>query len=103
MSFKNSPTFKMEDGQVKVKRYVHSPITVEHNGINASITENGRVILAKPVTLDNGDIEIQKFDIPAGLVYKMSNLLSATVRVEYVDPNELKKKNPETVAAATTA
>lgn len=98
MSFKNSPTFKMEDGQVKVKRYVHSPITVEHNGINASITENGRVILAKAVPQTNGDMSIEKFDIPAGLVYKLSNLLSATVRVEYVDPSELKKNKTETAS-----
>lgn len=81
-----------DDGEQKIKRYVHSPLTVEHNGINASITENGKVILAKVVRQVGEDVEYEEIEIPASLVFKLASLLKATRKVKYLSIGELQKE-----------
>jgi hypothetical protein len=70
----------------KIKRYVHSPLETEHNGITARIKENGRIILSKPAGLDSDQKTpiYDEIEIPASLVFKLSNLLKATRKVKFV-------------------
>lgn len=88
--FRNQPVVRDENGEQKIKRYVHSPLTVEHNGINASITENGRVILSKVVSVKGDEVELDEVEIPASLVFKLASLLKATRKVKFVTISELK-------------
>lgn len=76
------------DGDNKVKRYSHSPLTIEHHGINASITENGRVILSKVAKVEGDMVEYDEVEIPASLVFKLSDLLRATRKIQYVTLGE---------------
>lgn len=71
----------------KIKRFVHSPLQVEHNGINAAITENGKVVLSKPAGKDKETNETlyDEIEIPASLVFKLAQLLKATRKIRYVN------------------
>lgn len=93
MAFRNGPQLHDEDGEQKIKRYVHSPLTVEHNGVNASITENGKVILSKVARVIAGEeVEYDEIEIPASLVFKLASLLKATRKIKYVSIGELSGK-----------
>lgn len=88
---------RSDSGEQKIKRYVHSPLTVEHNGINASITENGKVILSRVVkTHENGDVEFDEVEIPASLVFKLASLLKATRKVKFLTLSELQSEGNKT-------
>ena len=91
----NRPTLRDSDGDQKIKRYVHSPLTVEHNGVNAAITENGKVVLSKVATVhkDTNEVEYDEIEIPASLVFKLASLLKATRKVKYVAISELAGSN----------
>lgn len=84
--------FTMRDsvGDNTIKpRYVHSPITIEHNGIHASIKENGKIELkGKPeVNPDSKEVEYDEIEIPASLVFKLSRLLKDTRKMVYDLPD----------------
>lgn len=90
MGFRNTPNLRgNEDNEQKIKRYVHSPLTVEHNGVNASITENGKVVLSKVAKVEGDEVEYDEIEIPASLVFKLASLLKATRKVKYVSIGEL--------------
>lgn len=90
MTFRNQPSLHDESGEQKIKRYVHSPLTVEHNGVNASITENGKVVLSKVARVIAGEeVEYDEIEIPASLVFKLASLLKATRKIKYVSIGEL--------------
>jgi hypothetical protein len=78
-------------GEQKIKRFVHSPLSVEHNGINAAITENGKVVLSKPAGKDKDTNETlyDEIEIPASLVFKLAQLLKATRRIKYVNVQDV--------------
>lgn len=79
--FNNNP--QMEDG--RVRRFVHQPLTIEHNGINATIKSNGKVELSKVGGKDtDGTLLMDEIEIPASLVFKLASLLKATRKVEFV-------------------
>lgn len=82
--FRNMPTLKTEDGEQKIKRYVHSPLAIEHNGIQASIQDNGRIILSKVAKVSGEEVEYDEIEIPASLVFKLASLLKATRHIQYV-------------------
>ncbi len=98
--FRNQPRIENESGEQKIKRYVHSPLTVEHNGINASITENGKVVLAKVVKQVGEMVEYDEIEIPASLVFKLASLLKATRKVKYLTIGELQKDGSKTADPA---
>lgn len=100
--FRNQPRIQDESGEQKIKRYVHSPLTVEHNGINASITEGGKVILAKVVGKVAGtdDVEYDEIEIPASLIFKLASLLKATRKVKYLSLSELQTTGKNTADPA---
>lgn len=75
------------------KRYTHAPLTIEYNGVTASIKENGKVILSKPVPgseNESGELEHDEIEIPASLIFKLAELLAVTRRVKYVKASEVK-------------
>ena len=82
--FKNRPALRNDEKETMIKRYVHSPLTIEHNGTNASIQSNGKVVLSKPVKSEGDMIEFDEIEIPASLIFKLGNLLRATRKIEYV-------------------
>lgn len=87
--FRNQPSLRSNDGEHKIKRYVHSPLTVEHQGINAGITANGKIVLSKVAKVTGDDVEYDEIEIPASLIFKLASLLKATRRIEYVAIGQL--------------
>jgi hypothetical protein len=87
MSFSNN--IQNPDPNAKIRRWVHSPLTVDHNGVEAKILENGRVVLRKP---DEKNAELyDEINIPAGLIFKLANLLTATRKVKWMSKEEVKE------------
>jgi len=97
--FQNRPALRnsndTEDQQIR--RYVHSPLTIEHNGINASITENGRVVLSKvdEKASTKETVEYDEIEVPASLIFKLASLLKATRKVKYVTFAEMNASKTE--------
>jgi len=79
--FENNPSI-----EGNIKRYVHQPLTIEHYGINATIKENGRVVISAVDKAASTKEEVvwDEVDIPASLVFKLASLLKATRKIEYV-------------------
>ena len=98
--FRNQPTMHSEDGEQKIKRYVHSRLTTEHNGVNATITENGRVILSKVAkVIDKDTVEVDEIEIPASLVFKLAQLLKATRQIKFISLSDLSKEAGKSTSA----
>lgn len=92
--FRNEPHLNGQNGEGKIKRYTHSPLTIEHYGIHASIQANGKVVISKNVrTTNDGEVEFDEIEIPASLVFKLASLLSATRKVEYVSLSDTKAED----------
>ena len=86
--FKNQPRI---EGENKLRRYVHQPITIEHQGMQAEIRTNGRIKLTSvPKPSGDGMVEYDEIEIPASLVFKLSSLLRATRKIEFVAVTEVK-------------
>lgn len=96
---RNENFSQVPDG--KIKRYVHSPLTVEHNGSNVEIKENGKVIISQEAGKEGDDILIDRVEVSASLIFKVASLLKATRKVKYIALNELKdyedKSSPEEI------
>ena len=90
MSFNTPRVDENSDG--KVRRYVHSPLKIDHYGTPAAIQANGRIVLQKVAGKDekNGEIIYDELEIPASLVFKLASLLKATRKIEYVALTEVK-------------
>jgi hypothetical protein len=84
MPFKNAPQVLSNSGEATIRRYVHSPLAIEHNGIQAKIQSNGKIVLSKVAATDGDTVEYDEIEIPASLVFKLGSLLRATRRVEFV-------------------
>lgn len=88
----NSPT--VPGGENVRRRWVHSPITIEHRGVNASITEDGKVIFksaGEPVMVDGkptNEIEYDEVEVSANLIFKVAELLHATRKVVFIDESQ---------------
>ena len=63
--------------------YEHDEIEIEYRGIKAKITKNGKVILHK----DDGE-EFDEIEIPANLIFKLTNLLNNTRKVKFEDKDK---------------
>lgn len=85
--FMNVPTLKNEDGNQTIKRYKHSEITINHNGTNAKINQNGTVTFNRVVKVDRekNEVEYDEITLPASLIFKVAGLLKATRTVEYLE------------------
>jgi len=95
MTHFNTPQIRDNDGDSRIKRYVHTPITTEHHGINASIKENGKVVLQQIVNTKAGvnkdEIEYEQVEIPASLVFKLALLLKSTRTIKFVTVSEIEE------------
>lgn len=82
----NSPRMITEQHEGMVKRYVHQPLTVDHFGIQASIKENGKVVItAVDKNSSNSDeVEYDQIEVPASLIFKLASLLKATRTISFV-------------------
>jgi hypothetical protein len=60
-------------------RISHSPMKGEHYSIHYEITSAGRVIITKPVTGSND--EVDEIDLPAALILKLAGLLKLTRKI----------------------
>jgi len=82
------------------RRWVHSPITIEHRGVTASITEDGKVILkgaVVPVIGPDGkpteEVEYDEVEVSANLIFKLANLLHDTRKVVYETDSKTEQSN----------
>lgn len=82
-----SNEFQNNPQNSQVKRYVHQPLTIDHYGIHAKITENGKVIITS--SPDKVTQEYDEVEIPASLVFKLASLLKATRSVKFVNVSEV--------------
>lgn len=92
MAFQNNPQMTDGQGNNKIRRYVHQPLTTDHYDIHCEIQSNGKVKLTRPV---KGSDEYDQIEIPASLVFKLQSLLKATRKVEYVSVAEIPKEELE--------
>ena len=78
----NNP--RIEDG--KVRRFVHQPVSIDHNGIHAKVQANGKILLNKVAGKDakTGEIEYDEIEVPASLIFKLASLLRMTRTVQFV-------------------
>ncbi len=83
-NFRNMPTLRTDNGEQQIKRYVHSALTIDHNGIQAAIKENGKIVLTKVAKVQGEEVEFDEIEIPASLIFKLASLLKATRKVEYL-------------------
>lgn len=93
--FHNKANLRNSNGETKRKVYVHQPLTIEHFGIQASIRENGKVLLSKVagVSPDNPEeVEVDEIEIPASLIFKLGNLLRDTRQVKFVTVAEVAER-----------
>ena len=87
MSFQNNPQIQDKDGNNKIRRYVHQPLTIDHYDVHCQIQPNGKIKLTKPV---KGSDEYDEIEVSASLIFKLAGLLKATRKVEYVSVTEVK-------------
>ena len=101
----NAPKFRNDDGEHKIKRYVHSPLTIEHNGFKASIKSNGRITIsgsARPIEGSPDEVEWDEIEIPASLIFKIGGLLKATRQVKYMTLAELQAGGKDSTAEVSS-
>lgn len=73
-----------EENDNRIKRYVHTPVEVDHYGTKISIKANGRIVLSRLVHAHDGeDDEYDEIEVPASLIFKCATLLKATRSIEY--------------------
>ena len=84
--FKNSPLM-VKDGVEHIRRFKHSPVTINHYDVNASITEDGKVVLKQSGNVD-GEQQISEVKTSASLIFKLVDLLNATRQTEWVPKSQ---------------
>jgi hypothetical protein len=65
----------------KFKHFVHSPFTLEHNGVKASADEKGRVVL----TQEHSDGTYDEIVCTASLFNKISRMMVVSRKIVYKD------------------
>jgi hypothetical protein len=65
----------------KYKHYVHSPFSIEHNGINAKVDDHGKIV----ITQDHPDGTYDEVLCSASFIYKLNDMLLASMRVVFRD------------------
>ena len=70
-----------------IRRYIHSPFTVDHQGIKVSVAEDGKVTLTKEVI---GTSEFDEIIVPASIIFKLAKMLTATRKIHWVEEDTIK-------------
>jgi len=72
----------------KIKRYVHSPFTIEHNeSISARCDKEGRITID---VQEPGKTEYDQVVVPASLIFRLASMLQNTRKVRWMTPEEVK-------------
>ncbi len=72
---------KIEPGVKKYKHYVHSPFSLEHQGVTVKVDENGKVVM----TQSHPDESYDEITTSASLFNRVIRMLQATRKVIYKD------------------
>ncbi len=82
------------NGVVKFKRFVHTPIEFNHNGIEIKISETGQVTFNSSVEHDveSGDDVFDTITIPVSAVYKALELIEISRKVKFMTKEEIKQQ-----------
>ena len=84
MAFKNNPGLTDEQG--RSGHWSHQPLTINHLGIQASIREDGKIVIRSvPVNVAGSDeVEYDEIEVPAAFVFKLAGLLKATRSIQFI-------------------
>lgn len=76
----------------KVRRYIHSPFSIEHNEqVKASCDKDGKVT----ITVASGVDEYDEVVVPASLIFRLSEMLIDTRKVRWIPREEAAKLKEE--------
>ena len=70
-----------DSGDKRYKHYIHSPFTLEHQGVRVKVDDNGKIIL----TQDHEDGTFDEITTSASLINRLIRMLQATRKVVYKD------------------
>ena len=94
MAFRNAPAMTDKNNEAKIRRYVHSPLAIEHFGIHVKIQENGKVVISKVAddqsAASDDEVDYDEIEIPASLVFKLANALKLTRSIQWVSIADMK-------------
>lgn len=77
----------------KVRRYVHSPFSIEHNeNVKASCDKTGKVTIT---VSQPGIEEYDEVVVPASLIFRLSEMLIDTRKVRWIPKEEADKLKEE--------
>lgn len=65
----------------KMRRYVHSPFTLNEKETEIKVSEDGKVTIIQ----NHADDTFEEITIPASLIFKIGNMLKNTRKVHIVD------------------
>lgn len=83
-NFANNPNLKNASGEQTIRRWVHTPLTFDHNGIQVEIKEHGKVLLSKVAKISGEDVELVSIEVPASLIFKTQEALNLTRKAVYL-------------------
>lgn len=70
----------------KVRRYVHSPFSIEHNeNVKASCDKDGKVTIT---VTERGKEEYDEVVVPASLIFRLQSMLQDTRKIRWVSKEE---------------
>lgn len=86
MAFSNNP--RNSNFTEQRIRWVHQPLVIDHYGIHATISKDGKVKIEK--IADNqsaeskaaGDVDYDEVEVPASLIFKLAQALKMTRTAE---------------------
>ena len=64
----------------KYRHYIHSPFTIEHQGVRVSCSEDGKLTLSKETT-EEGEVVYDEINCSASLINRISRMLLASRKV----------------------
>jgi len=99
-NFTNNPNMN-KGGESSIKRFVHQPLTVNHGGFKFSIQANGKTVISGPSKPDKdnpGEYIFDEIEVPASLIFKISQALQMTREVKFLTMSEV-KANPSLSSA----
>src|SRR5882672_7477252 len=89
MPFNNSPRNTNFNSEQRI-RWVHQPLAIDHYGIHATISKDGKVKIEKIAdtqsaeSKDAGEVDYDEIEVPASLIFKLASALKMTRTAESV-------------------
>ena len=82
-------------------RWVHQPLVLDHYGIHATISKDGRVKIEKVADVQSeetkaaGEVDYDEIEVPASFIFKMAQALKMTRTAENVSSSISETKELE--------